>query len=81
MSPSTQVQFITKELHLMNKEFVEMGKRITEIDMRSKYQEERINELLANNKDVINSIKELHKTIAENKLDNNKAYNKLDCAR
>lgn len=88
MPPTPQVEFLTKELHNLGKGFIEMSNKITEIDIRSKYQEERINEILTTNKEVIKSIQtlnnlitgdkvDLNKIIADNKLENNKAYGRL----
>lgn len=77
MSPTPQVEFLTKELHNLGKGFIEMSNKITGMDIRSKYQEDRINEMLANNKEVMKSIQDLHKLLTDNKLENNKAYGRL----
>lgn len=51
-----------------------MSKKLTEIETRSKYQEDRINEILANNKEVMKLIRDLSKQMADDKLESNKNY-------
>lgn len=71
MTQETLSDFITNEWHGMREGFVEMGKRIEVMDARAKYrdelnderhknQQERINDLLSSNKDIIEAINKNH---------------------
>jgi len=72
MSTDQNFDFITKELHLMVKEFAEMGKLIAVLDVRSKIQDKNINDLIVSNKEILQSMGELGKAILESKLEDSK---------
>lgn len=62
--------YILKELHAMSKEFIGIRESIAEIKANERHRDDKINELLAGNKDMV-------KILAEYKKDSDKKHNQL----